>query len=152
MPCSGARLRAGPGIADLHVQRPAPVDQRAQLDAVVGAEVAVLDAVGDQLGDDELDLAGTPRPQRQRLDGAAREDDARGVRRQQMRRLVVGHVPACNDGRRRTWRYSRDWSTTVHGAMSRRDQISMSDDEVLAFLDEERTVVCATNGREGART
>ena len=25
----------------------------------------------------------------------------------------------------------------------------MSDEEVLAFLDEERTVVCATNGREG---
>jgi general stress protein 26 len=33
--------------------------------------------------------------------------------------------------------------------MSRRDQIRMSDDEVLAFLDEERTVVCATNGRRG---
>ena len=33
--------------------------------------------------------------------------------------------------------------------MSRRDQIKMTDDEVLAFLDEERTVVCATNGREG---
>ncbi len=33
--------------------------------------------------------------------------------------------------------------------MSRRDQIRMSDEEVLAFLDEERTVVCATNGRDG---
>ena len=33
--------------------------------------------------------------------------------------------------------------------MSRRDQITMSDSEVLAFLDEERTVVCATNGRRG---
>jgi hypothetical protein len=33
--------------------------------------------------------------------------------------------------------------------MSRRDAIRMSDDEVLGFLDEERTVVCATNGREG---
>ncbi len=33
--------------------------------------------------------------------------------------------------------------------MSRRDQIKMSEDEVLAFLDEERTVVCATNGRDG---
>jgi hypothetical protein len=33
--------------------------------------------------------------------------------------------------------------------MSRRDQIRMSDDEVLAFLDEERTVICATNGRRG---
>ena len=33
--------------------------------------------------------------------------------------------------------------------MSRRDQIKMSEDEALAFLDEERTVVCATNGREG---
>jgi len=33
--------------------------------------------------------------------------------------------------------------------MSRRDQIRMSDDEVLAFLDEQRTVTCATNGRDG---
>jgi PPOX class probable F420-dependent enzyme len=33
--------------------------------------------------------------------------------------------------------------------VSRRDQIRMSDEEVLAFLDEERTVVCATNGRDG---
>ena len=33
--------------------------------------------------------------------------------------------------------------------MSRRDQIAMSDDEVLAFLEEERTVVCATNGPRG---
>jgi PPOX class probable F420-dependent enzyme len=33
--------------------------------------------------------------------------------------------------------------------MSRRDQIKMSDDEVLAFLDEERTVICATNGTDG---
>ena len=33
--------------------------------------------------------------------------------------------------------------------MSRRDQIRMTDEEALAFLDEERTVVCATNGREG---
>ena len=33
--------------------------------------------------------------------------------------------------------------------MSRRDQIRMSDNEVRAFLDEERTVVCATNGRRG---
>ncbi len=33
--------------------------------------------------------------------------------------------------------------------MSRRDQIAMTDDEVLAFLEEERTVVCATNGRDG---
>jgi len=31
----------------------------------------------------------------------------------------------------------------------RRDQIKMSDDEVLAFLDAERTVVCATNGKNG---
>ena len=34
--------------------------------------------------------------------------------------------------------------------MSRRDQIKMSDEEVLAFLDEERTVICATNGRDGS--
>jgi hypothetical protein len=33
--------------------------------------------------------------------------------------------------------------------MSRRDQIRMSDAEALAFLDEERTVTCATNGRDG---
>jgi hypothetical protein len=33
--------------------------------------------------------------------------------------------------------------------VSRRDQIRMSDDEVLAFLVEERTVTCATNGRDG---
>jgi len=33
--------------------------------------------------------------------------------------------------------------------MSRRDQIRMSAAEVLAFLEEERTVVCATNGRRG---
>jgi len=33
--------------------------------------------------------------------------------------------------------------------MSGRDAIRMSDDEVRAFLDDERTVVCATNGRSG---
>ena len=33
--------------------------------------------------------------------------------------------------------------------MSRRDQITMSDAEVRAFLEEERTVTCATNGRDG---
>jgi hypothetical protein len=33
--------------------------------------------------------------------------------------------------------------------MSRRDQIRMSDEEALAFLGEERTVICATNGRRG---
>jgi PPOX class probable F420-dependent enzyme len=33
--------------------------------------------------------------------------------------------------------------------VSRRDQIRMTDDEVLAFLDEEKTVICATNGRDG---
>jgi hypothetical protein len=33
--------------------------------------------------------------------------------------------------------------------MSRRAQIRMSDDEVRAFLAEERTVICATNGRRG---
>jgi general stress protein 26 len=33
--------------------------------------------------------------------------------------------------------------------MSRREQISMSDDEVRTFLEEERVVVCATNGRRG---
>src|SRR3954467_8063807 len=33
--------------------------------------------------------------------------------------------------------------------MSRRDQIKMSDAEVLAFFDEEKTVICATNGSDG---
>jgi PPOX class probable F420-dependent enzyme len=33
--------------------------------------------------------------------------------------------------------------------MSRRDQIRMTDEEVGAFLDEQRTVICATNGRDG---
>jgi PPOX class probable F420-dependent enzyme len=33
--------------------------------------------------------------------------------------------------------------------MSRRDQIQMTDEEVLAFLDEQRTVICATAGRDG---
>ncbi|MEV4421476.1 pyridoxamine 5'-phosphate oxidase family protein [Patulibacter sp. NPDC049589] len=33
--------------------------------------------------------------------------------------------------------------------MSRRDRITMSDEEALAFLDEERTVVCATQGPRG---
>jgi PPOX class probable F420-dependent enzyme len=33
--------------------------------------------------------------------------------------------------------------------VSRRDQIRMTEEEVAAFLDEERTVICATNGREG---
>src|SRR3954471_15970319 len=33
--------------------------------------------------------------------------------------------------------------------MSRRAQILMSDDEVRAFLQEERTVICATNGPRG---
>jgi PPOX class probable F420-dependent enzyme len=32
---------------------------------------------------------------------------------------------------------------------SKRDVIKMTDEEVLAFLDEERVVVCATNGRDG---
>jgi nitroimidazol reductase NimA-like FMN-containing flavoprotein (pyridoxamine 5'-phosphate oxidase superfamily) len=33
--------------------------------------------------------------------------------------------------------------------MGRRAQIQMSDDEVLSFLEEERTVICATNGPRG---
>jgi Pyridoxamine 5'-phosphate oxidase len=33
--------------------------------------------------------------------------------------------------------------------VSRRDQIKMSDDEVAAFLDEQRVVICATNGHNG---
>ncbi len=33
--------------------------------------------------------------------------------------------------------------------VSRREQIEMTSDEVAAFLDEERTVICATNGKDG---
>jgi PPOX class probable F420-dependent enzyme len=33
--------------------------------------------------------------------------------------------------------------------VSRREQIQMTEDEVLAFLDEERTVTCATHGPRG---
>jgi PPOX class probable F420-dependent enzyme len=33
--------------------------------------------------------------------------------------------------------------------VSRRDQIKMTDEEVAAFLDEQRVMVCATNGRDG---
>jgi len=33
--------------------------------------------------------------------------------------------------------------------VSRRDLIKMTDEEALAFLDERRTVICATNGRDG---
>jgi PPOX class probable F420-dependent enzyme len=33
--------------------------------------------------------------------------------------------------------------------LSRRDQIRMSADEIDAFLDAQRVVVCATNGRQG---
>jgi PPOX class probable F420-dependent enzyme len=33
--------------------------------------------------------------------------------------------------------------------MSRRDQIEMTDAEVAAFLEDQRTVVCATNGAHG---
>jgi PPOX class probable F420-dependent enzyme len=33
--------------------------------------------------------------------------------------------------------------------VSRRSQIRMTSDEVATFLDQERTVICATNGRDG---
>jgi PPOX class probable F420-dependent enzyme len=33
--------------------------------------------------------------------------------------------------------------------VSRRDQIRMSDEEIASFLDEQRVMVCATNGRDG---
>src|SRR3954467_2173736 len=33
--------------------------------------------------------------------------------------------------------------------MSRADRIKMTEEEVLAFLDDERTVICATSGRDG---
>ena len=32
---------------------------------------------------------------------------------------------------------------------NRRAQIVMTDEEALAFLDEQRTVICATNGHDG---
>src|SRR3954469_25252790 len=48
------------------------------------------------------------------------------------------------------------WSSRRPGAqfartrgVSRRDQIKMTDEEVAAFLAEERVVICATNGRDG---
>jgi PPOX class probable F420-dependent enzyme len=33
--------------------------------------------------------------------------------------------------------------------VSRRDQIAMTREEIAAFLDEQRVVVCATNGKDG---
>jgi PPOX class probable F420-dependent enzyme len=33
--------------------------------------------------------------------------------------------------------------------VNRREAIKMTDEEALAFLEEERTVICATNGRDG---
>jgi PPOX class probable F420-dependent enzyme len=33
--------------------------------------------------------------------------------------------------------------------MSRRDQITMSDAEMAAFLDQQRVIICATNGHRG---
>jgi PPOX class probable F420-dependent enzyme len=33
--------------------------------------------------------------------------------------------------------------------VSRRDLIKMTEEEAAAFLDEQRTVICATNGRDG---
>ena len=33
--------------------------------------------------------------------------------------------------------------------MSRRDLIQMSDEEIVTFLNEERIVICATNGKDG---
>ena len=33
--------------------------------------------------------------------------------------------------------------------VSRRDQIRFTEEEIAAFLEEQRTVVCATNGRDG---
>jgi PPOX class probable F420-dependent enzyme len=33
--------------------------------------------------------------------------------------------------------------------VSRREQIRMSDEEIASFLDEQRVMVCATNGRDG---
>jgi proteasome accessory factor C len=54
-------------------------------------------------------------------------------------------------GRRARGRADRD-RPPAHArrrGMSRRDQIKMTEDEVLAFLDEEKVVVCATNGKDG---
>jgi hypothetical protein len=41
------------------------------------------------------------------------------------------------------------WEITFVFAVSRRDQIQMSEEEVSAFLEEQRTVICATNGHDG---
>jgi hypothetical protein len=57
---------------------------------------------------------------------------------------------ACNERGGRTWRHFALLDLHVRfTTVSRRDQIRMSDEEVAAFLDEQRTVICATNGRDG---
>ena len=33
--------------------------------------------------------------------------------------------------------------------MSRRDQIAMSDEEIASFIEQQRVVICASNGRDG---
>ena len=70
--------RAGPGPGSRTSMCSAPRASTSARSSMRSSapEVAVLDAVGHELGDDELDLAGPPRRQRQRLDGAPREDDA----------------------------------------------------------------------------
>src|SRR4029453_16285050 len=41
------------------------------------------------------------------------------------------------------------WCASSVPAVSRRDLIKMTDDEAQPFLDEQRTVICPTNGRDG---
>jgi PPOX class probable F420-dependent enzyme len=41
------------------------------------------------------------------------------------------------------------WDCENPRSVSRRDQIKMSDEEVAGFLDEQRVVICATNGPHG---
>ncbi len=43
---------------------------------------------------------------------------------------------------------ARGTATTLRAAMSRREQITMTEPEVAALLVEERTVICATNGHD----
>ncbi len=59
-------------------------------------------------------------------------------------RNQVLQVIACSDG----GGAPRAGLATVP-PVSRRDQIRMTDDDVAGFLDEERTVICATIGRDG---
>ena len=73
-------------------------------------------------------------------------------------RNQVLQVIACNDRRTKPgspghrlqrWRGAPRAGLATVPPVSRRDQIQMTDDDVAGFLDEERTVICATIGRDG---